>query len=105
MAGKSQRQRPTVITTARPGRTLDSAARNRRYLLTMGVRVSCFLAAVAIDGWMRWVFLLGAAVLPAVAVLLANAVDLRRPAVVPRTDPMADRQLTAPGTVPGTVEP
>ncbi|WP_084634836.1 DUF3099 domain-containing protein [Propionicicella superfundia] len=106
MPGSSaRRDRPTLITSARPGRSLDSAARNRRYLITMGVRVACFALAVAIDGWLQWVFLLGAAVLPAVAVLLANAVDLRRPSVSPTDAPGAQPQLVSPGTVPGSVEP
>ncbi len=105
MSATPRRQRPTVITSARPGRTLDSAARTRRYLITMGVRIACFIAAVAIDHPVRWVFLVGAAVLPAVAVLLANAADIRRPAVVPPTDQSVHRQLTMPGTVPGSVEP
>lgn len=98
-------RRSTVITTARPSRTLDSGARNRRYLITMGVRIACFLLAVAADGWARWVFLGGAAALPAIAVLLANAADLRRPLIAPPAESEATIQLSSPGTVPGTVEP
>ena len=39
----------------------------------MSVRVVCFLGAVLIDHWTRWVLLVGAVVLPYVAVVLANA--------------------------------
>lgn len=105
MPGTSKRERPTLITSARPGRSLDSAARNRRYLITMGIRLACFALAIAIDGWLRWVFLIAAAVLPAVAVLLANVSDLRRPAVPPSANDGEHPQLASPGTVPGRVEP
>lgn len=97
--------RPTLITNARPSRSLSSAARNRRYLITMGLRMVCFGLAVAVDGWTRWVFIAGAAVLPGIAVLLANAVDLRRPSTAMPSGGNAGRELTAPGTVPGSVEP
>jgi hypothetical protein len=106
MPGTSRRERPALITSARPGRSLDSAARNRRYLITMGIRLACFALAIAIDGWLRWVFLIAAAVLPAVAVLLANASDLRRPDVSSAPNDAGERpQLVSPGTVPGRVEP
>jgi hypothetical protein len=39
----------------------------------MSIRVVCFLGAVLIDHWTRWVLLVGAVVLPYVAVVLANA--------------------------------
>lgn len=97
--------RPTLITNARVGRSLDASARLRRYLITMGIRIACFALAIAIDGVLRWVFLMGAAVLPAIAVLLANAVDLRRPAVVTDGEPTTVPALSSPGTVPGQVEP
>lgn len=49
-------------------------ARSRRYLITMGVRVACFILMVAVQpyGWYTWVFALGAVVLPYVAVVTAN---------------------------------
>ena len=46
--------------------------RMRRYAIQMGVRTVCFIAAVAIDHWTRWVLLAAAVVLPYFAVLLAN---------------------------------
>lgn len=45
----------------------------RRYYLSMAVRTGCFLGAVATEGVVRWVLFAGAAVLPWVAVVLANA--------------------------------
>ena len=61
------------ITSAPSPLAQDVAARSRRYLVQMSVRVVCFLGAVAIEHWTRWLLLAGAVVLPYVAVVLANA--------------------------------
>ncbi|MBK7272538.1 MAG: DUF3099 domain-containing protein [Actinomycetales bacterium] len=55
----------------------DTDMRMRRYLITMAIRVLCFVLAVVFEGWLRWVFVAGAAVLPYIAVVLANAVGPR----------------------------
>jgi Flp pilus assembly protein TadB len=69
------------ITTAAQGRDADIASRQRRYLLSMAIRVVCFVAAVAVGpGWLRWVLVAGAVLLPYVAVVLANATDTREDA-------------------------
>lgn len=61
------------ITTAREPLSDDLARRTHRYLVQMTVRVVCFLGAALIDHWTRWLLLVGAVVLPYVAVVLANA--------------------------------
>jgi len=66
------------ITTAPTALTDDVAARTRRYLVQMSIRVVCFAGAVAVDHWTRWVLLAGAVVLPYVAVIGANAGRERR---------------------------
>lgn len=60
------------ITSARPGVRDDVDSRTRRYLFSMGIRTACFLAAVVADGWLRWVLLAGALVLPYLSVVFAN---------------------------------
>ncbi|MCH6229475.1 DUF3099 domain-containing protein [Microbacterium sp. CFH 31415] len=52
----------------------DVDARSTRYLLTMGVRVACFILMVVITpyGWYTWVFGAAAIFLPYIAVVLAN---------------------------------
>lgn len=57
----------------------DITRRTHRYLVQMSIRVVCFVGAVAIDHWTRWLLLVGAVVLPYVAVLLANAGRERTP--------------------------
>lgn len=47
----------------------------RHYIITMGIRVVCFILMVAVTpyGWYTWVFGIAAAVLPYFAVVIANA--------------------------------
>ncbi|HQZ00181.1 MAG TPA: DUF3099 domain-containing protein [Propionicimonas sp.] len=96
--------RPALITSARTRRSLDTDARQARYLWTMAVRVACFLAATMTPLPWNLVLLVAAAVLPAIAVMLANAIDQRTPAQ-PSEPPTSDRPaLPSPDIVDGTVE-
>ena len=65
---------PVRITTASTSRDEDIAARQKRYLLAMGFRTVCFVAAIFVtETWLRVVLIVGALVLPYVAVVMANA--------------------------------
>ena len=61
------------ITSARPGVRDDVDSRTHRYLFSMGVRTACFLGAVVASGWLRWVLIAGALVLPYLSVVFANS--------------------------------
>lgn len=61
------------ITSARTGLSAEQSGRTRRYLISMLIRTVCFLGAVVADGWLRWVLLAGAVILPYFAVVIANA--------------------------------
>lgn len=52
----------------------DVSARSTRYLVTMGIRVVCFILMVVITpyGWYTWLFGAAAIFLPYVAVVSAN---------------------------------
>jgi amino acid transporter len=63
---------PVRITTAAASPTEDIAARQRRYVISMGIRTACFVAAIVADGWLRWVLIVAALLLPYVAVVMAN---------------------------------
>ena len=68
---------PVLITTAPPSPAQERDARERRYLITMGIRVVCFILAIVLFG-LGMPFLGGFAVaasliLPWVAVVAANA--------------------------------
>ena len=77
-----ERREPNAvrITDARTAHSDDLRHRQIRYLLSMLVRTVCFVAAVVIDSWVRWVFLAAALFLPYIAVVMANAVSRRPPA-------------------------
>jgi len=95
-------RRPTLITSARVGTSLDTDARRVRYLWTMGVRVACFLAATVTPLPYNLVLLVAAAVLPTIAVMLANAIDQRR---LPEPDATEPDRPALPGaeTIGGEV--
>ncbi len=95
--------KPVLITSARFGKTLDNAARRRRYLATMAVRVVCFLAATVTPLPWNLLLLVAAAVLPTIAVMLANAVD-QRTLGEPETEPPARLELPGADVVKGAVE-
>jgi hypothetical protein len=62
------------ITTASPSRAADIAARQKRYVLAMSFRTVCFVAAIFVTlTWARVILIIGALVLPYVAVVMANA--------------------------------
>lgn len=75
----------------------------RHYIVTMGIRVVCFILMVAVTpySWYTWVFGIAAAVLPYIAVVIANAGS-------DNTEPRAESpqlQLSAPPNVEPTVAP
>jgi hypothetical protein len=81
MGGMAERERrrddaAIRITTAGTSRNADTAGRQRRYLWSMALRTACVIGAVVVGpGWLRWVLVAGAVLLPYVAVVAANAVN------------------------------
>jgi Protein of unknown function (DUF3099) len=66
---------PILITSAPPSRVEEFNDRRRQYIVVMSIRVVCFILAVVIQiTWLRMVFVVGALILPWVAVLAANQV-------------------------------
>ncbi len=62
-----------TITDAQRGLSVEQAGRTRRYLISMGIRTACVIAAIFVPGWPRWVLIAGAVVLPYLSVVAANA--------------------------------
>jgi len=64
------------VTEARPGLSEDIRFRERRYLIMMGIRTLCFIAAVLMFlnhlGWLTAIPAVGALVIPYFAVVFAN---------------------------------
>ena len=55
----------------------EQAGRVRQYLWTMALRTACFIGAFFFDGWLRWVCVALAVLLPYFAVVLVNSVTPR----------------------------
>jgi hypothetical protein len=71
---QARSERPVRITTAAASREEDIRHRQRRYVISMGIRTVCFVAAVIVGhGWLMWVLIVAALLLPYVAVVMANA--------------------------------
>jgi Flp pilus assembly protein TadB len=65
---------PYLVTTAPISAADERRAREKRYLITMGVRVVAFIVAIVFaTGWIRVIAIILALVLPWVAVIAANA--------------------------------
>ena len=90
------------ITTAGTSRADDIARRQRRYVFSMAVRTVCFISAVLVGpGWLRWVLVVGALVLPYVAVVMANAVTTKSDEFALRVSP-DERPALTEGSDPDT---
>lgn len=76
-ASTVHRPQPAVITSARGAASSELSQRVRRYTIAMAFRMACFLAMIAVHGWMRWVLLAVAVFMPYLAVVLANQSDQR----------------------------
>jgi hypothetical protein len=71
---------PILVTTAPISPRDERRGRERRYLITMGVRVVAFIVAIVFaTGWIRVVAVALALSLPWVAVVMANAGPSRKP--------------------------
>jgi hypothetical protein len=86
------------ITSATRSHREDIGQRQRRYVISMGIRTLCFvLAVVSIGHWFMWVFIAGSLFLPYVAVILANARSAPDPGALDYFDPDPDRRAIQAG--------
>lgn len=75
-SGPATAHRPPASRPAPLARSEDVARRRRVYTIQMSVRMVCFLSLPFLPGWWKLVALVGALVLPYIAVLMANDPDL-----------------------------
>lgn len=80
MKGSERDDTPMLITEAAPSADDQHAARKRRYMITMGMRIPCLvLAAVFYNTmWLAVLFIAISIPLPWIAVLMANDRPARR---------------------------
>ncbi len=60
------------ITSAQRSLSNEQNGRTRRYLVSMGIRTVCVIAAIFVPGWPRLVLIAAAVTLPYLAVVIAN---------------------------------
>ncbi|GGF33930.1 hypothetical protein GCM10011519_04250 [Marmoricola endophyticus] len=83
------------VTSAPQSRAEELAGRQRKYLLSMSLRVVCFLGAILVGhGWLLYVLIGAALVLPYIAVVAANAVTAPAPAGAVESPGVERRHLT-----------
>ena len=74
--GHVHRQQVPLVTQARRPMSEDIRYRQHRYLIMMGIRTVCFIAAILMFinhlGWLTAIPAVGALVIPYFAVVLAN---------------------------------
>ena len=91
---------PSITSVGRP-LSQDVHDRTLRYLAAMGVRTACLVGAFLVDGWLTWVMIIGAVVLPYFAVVFANAGQERaKPADTLLERPALGAAPDRPGVVP-----
>lgn len=66
-------QKPISITNAQVGHSQEIPGRMKRYLISMTIRTACFIGAVIAPSPYRWFLIVGAVILPYIAVVMANA--------------------------------
>jgi hypothetical protein len=84
-----------LITEAAPSQAEQHAARKKRYAITMGVRGVCILLAAVFHQilWLMLLFAVLGAVLPWIAVVMANDGPPKKRVHVNRYDARPDRVL------------
>jgi hypothetical protein len=103
---RGEQDEPEVyrITSAAGSHSADMQQRAGRYLVSMGIRTLCVILVILVPGPLRWVFAVGAIVLPYVAVVAANAAGERRERPVRGPGPAVGRSLPSSPTA-ATMEP
>ncbi|SEO39185.1 DUF3099 domain-containing protein [Trujillonella endophytica] len=107
-SARSRRAEPVLITEAAPSLTEQHAARKRRYVLTMGVRlISVVLAAAFYQTlWLAIFFAVVGTVLPWIAVVMANDAPPKKRVDPNRYRPSPpDRILDDPAVARRAIEP
>lgn len=105
MKKPGQRQaRVNVITAAEPSQAEQLHSRQKRYLIMMGLRVLCLIAAAVAYGlgqmWAVPLLIVGMVALPWMAVLIANDRPPLKPSRFRRTTarPVPERAIEAPAS-------
>ena len=67
------KEKPISITNAQLAHSDEIPGRMKRYFISMMIRTACFIGAVISPAPYRWFLIVGAVILPYIAVVMANA--------------------------------
>ena len=97
---RPRKQEPVLITSAEPSLAEQHAARKKRYAIMMATRGVCIvLAAVFYQvPWLMLIFAIAGAVLPWMAVIMANDRPPKSKLRMHNSTPRPDRVLENPGS-------
>ncbi len=78
-------QRDSVYNVSSVGINPEYERKRRmiRYTVAMTIRVVCLVLGMFVQGWLMWVCFIGAILLPYIAVILANDVQVKSDAQAP----------------------
>lgn len=94
------------ITEAQESHTVEKRSRVLKYTISMSIRMACFIAAFFVHGWLQWVLLGAAVVLPYIAVVVANGgADLTKREPPAEFFAGDDPRLLTAGPQPTTAKP
>lgn len=85
--------RPLAITALPVSPTQDRHRRFVQYTVMMTARVVCFVGAIVVQEWWRYLLVVAALILPYVAVVIANVTGVRE---------HEDPEQPGPPELPGT---
>ena len=87
-----------AITNAAAPHSEEMHQRMVKYAITMGIRMVCLAAIFVFDGWFKLIPIIGAVVLPWVAVIIANGgADISHQEAVELLDEAPLYEVTGPG--------
>jgi Flp pilus assembly protein TadB len=94
-SSRYDRSEPLLITEAEPSQAEQHAARKKRYAITMGIRGVCIVLAAVFHQilWLMLLFAALGAVLPWIAVVMANDGPPKKRVRVNHFDARPDRVL------------
>jgi predicted tellurium resistance membrane protein TerC len=69
-----KKQKQQSVTSLPPSPDEERHSRMLKYTIMMVIRLICVILAIVFTEWWRWLFVVGAVLLPYIAVVIANTV-------------------------------
>ncbi len=83
MSRQTSRESVQNVTSVGINPEFERRRRMIRYTVAMTIRVVCLILGMFVQGWLMWVCFAGAILLPYIAVILANDIQVRAESEAP----------------------